>query len=296
MPAVKVALATAAAVPAEFDDDARLAAALRERGADAAPAVWNDRTVDWSRFDRVVIRSTWDYTEQLTDFLAWADAIGPRLRNRPELVRWNSDKRYLADLGAAGIPVVETRFVEPGDAPPPIAGEVVVKPAVSAGARNTGRFGSASHDQARALLERLAEDGRTAMVQPYLDAVDERGETAIVFLAGQQSHALRKRAVLEPDEEAPLRDDGLGSAEAMYRDDLVTAGEAEPAELETADTVVSYLGERFGAPPLYVRVDLLPGANGQPVVLEVEAVEPHLYFDFAPGAVDVLADLIVAGV
>ena len=283
---MQVALARAAVVPEEFEDDARLAAALGARGIDATLAVWNDPAVDWARFDRVVVRSTWDYTHQLKRFLAWADSIGPALRNPPEVIRWNSDKRYVADLEQAGLPVVPTHFVEPGDPAPDLDGEIVVKPAVSAGARDTGRFGPATHDQARALIERLGAAGRTAMVQRYLPGVETRGETALVVLGGEPSHVLRKRAVLRPDEQAPMRDDELGAAEVMYEDDLVTAGDATAAEHELAGRVVAHLGERFGATPLYVRVDLVPGPEDGPVVLEVEAVEPNFYLHTAPEAAD----------
>jgi glutathione synthase/RimK-type ligase-like ATP-grasp enzyme len=290
--AVHVALARAAVVPEEFEDDARLAAALEARGLDATIAVWNDPAVEWSTFDRVIVRSTWDYTHQLERFLAWADAIGPALRNPPELIRWNSDKRYVADIADAGLPVVETRFVEPGDPVPSFEGEIVVKPAVSAGARDTGRFGPGAHGEARALLARLGAAGRTAMVQRYLPGVEARGETAIVLFGGEPSHVLRKRAVLAPDEEAPRRDDDLGAAEAMYDDGLVTAGDASAAEHELAGRVVAYLGDRFGATPLYVRVDMVPGPDGEPVVLEVEAVEPNFYLHTDPAAADRLAALI----
>ena len=289
-----VALARAAAVPDDFDDDARLAAALGARGIGATLANWNDPAVDWSAFDRVVVRSTWDYTHQLDEFLAWADAIGPALRNPPELIRWNSDKRYVADLAGAGLPVVGTRFVEPGDPAPDLDGEIVVKPTVSAGARDTGRFGPATHHEAQALLARLGAAGRTAMVQRYLPGVETRGETAIVSFGGAPSHVLRKRAVLRPDEEAPRRDDDLGAAEAMYDDDLVTGGDATAAEHELAGRVVAYLRERFGTTPLYVRVDLVPGPGDEPVVLEVEAVEPNFYLHTAPEAADRLAALIAA--
>ena len=288
-----VALARAAAVPDGFDDDARLAAALRARSIDATLAVWNDPGVDWAAFDRVIVRSTWDYTHQLEDFLAWADAIGPRLRNPPEVIRWNSDKRYVADLAGAGLPVVETRFVAPGDPDPALEGEVVVKPAVSAGARDTGRFGPGTHAAARELLARLGAAGRTAMVQRYLPGVEASGETAIVLFGGAPSHVLRKRPVLRPDEEAPVRDDDLGAAEAMYDSGLVTGGEASAAEHELAGGVVAYLRERFGTTPLYVRVDLVPGPGGGPVVLEVEAVEPNFYLHTAPAAVDRLAALVL---
>jgi len=290
---MRIAIASVAWIPPEFRDDERLLEALRRQGAAASAEAWDDADVDWSGFDLVVIRSTWDYANRLEEFLAWAEGVGARLQNVPALIRWNTDKRYLRDLAAAGFPVVATEFVEPGAAPPRLEGEVVVKPAVGAGARDTGRFGPDAHGGARDLLARLAAGGRTAMVQPYLPAVDERGETAIVFFDGAPSHALRKRAVLRADEVAPTRQDELGAAEVMYDPQLVTAGSASPAELEIAAEIVSEVGARFDGPPLYARVDLVADEDGAPVLLELEAVEPNLYLSEAPGSAEQLAAAIV---
>ena len=210
------------------------------------------------------------------------------------MLRWNSDKRYLADLAEAGLPVVSTDFVGPDDPIPDFDGEVVVKPTISTGARDTGRFSTCAHVGALSLVARLREEGRTAMVQPYLPAVEAHGETAIVFIAGELSHVLRKGAVLGPDEEAPIREEGVRTAAVMWDPELVVAGEADDAEHDLARRVISHLVERFGAPPLYARVDMLPGADGAPVLLELEVVEPCLYLGTSPGAVDRLAAAVRA--
>jgi hypothetical protein len=179
--------------------------------------------------------------------------------------------------------------------PPSIESEVVVKPAISAGGRDTGRFGPASAAAGRALIERIILSGGTAMVQPYLASVDSAGETAVVMIAGEVSHVLRKGAILAADGVAPVRtDDDLGVAEVMYDPDLVLAGTADDDELRLAERVIDAVRERFGVTPLYARVDMLRESEGAPVVLELEAIEPNLYFDQAPGAVERLADAIVA--
>ena len=113
---------------------------------------WDDPTVNWGRFDTVLLRSPWDYTERLPEFLAWAERVdrATLLLNPLNVVRWNTDKHYLADLAAVGIPTVPTTFVEP-DAEPMEAlsrfleafadvDEFVVKPTVSAGSRDTQRY------------------------------------------------------------------------------------------------------------------------------------------------------------
>lgn len=291
---MSVALATCAEVPPEFDDDELIVESLARHGIEARFVRWDDPRAEWERFELVVIRSTWDYTHRLGEFVAWADSVDDRLRNAPELVRWNSDKRYLGDLAAAGLPVVPTRYVGRGETLTELDGEVVVKPTVSAGGRDTGRFGRAAHADARRLIGRIVDGGRTAMVQPYLDAVDRVGETALVFIAGELAHVLRKRAVLAPDEVAPVRDDSLGAAEAMYDPGLVGVSEARDDEVELGREVIAHLRERFATTPLIARVDLVRDGDAAPCVLELEAVEPNLYLRQAPATADRLAEALVA--
>jgi glutathione synthase/RimK-type ligase-like ATP-grasp enzyme len=289
-----VVIASSEVVPDQFDEDRLIVDALGRRGVDAEVVSWDAKGADWDGYELVVVRSTWDYTTRLDDFLAWADAIGERLHNSAALLRWNSNKRYVGDLGDAGLPVVPTRYVEPGDEVGPLEGEVVVKPVVSAGGRDTGRFTPEVHDDARALLAQLGTAGRTAMVQPYLADVDSRGETALVHVAGEFSHGLRKLAVLRPDEVAPVRDDALGAAEAMYDPDLVRAADTTAEERAVARRILDHVAERFGGMPLYARVDLVPGPDGSPVLIELEAIEPNLYLYESPETADRLAEAIEA--
>jgi glutathione synthase/RimK-type ligase-like ATP-grasp enzyme len=289
---MEVAIATMTGIPPEFTDDARLADAVGELGVAAELIPWDDPRTDWRRFDAVVIRSTWDYARRRDEFLAWAGSVGGRLHNPPDLVRWNSDKRYLADFAAAGFPVVPTSFVAPAQPTPDLDGEVVVKPNVSAGGRDSGRFGPGAHRAARELIAAIQASGRSAMVQPFQPSVDSVGETAVLCIDGEPLHALRKRAVLRPDEVAPVREDEVGAAEAMYDPSLVTPTEATAAERALARAIVAELGERFGSLPLYARVDLIPGAGGEPLLLELEAVEPNFYLGQVPGSVAPIAAAI----
>jgi hypothetical protein len=290
---VRIAIATCASLPPQFDDDRRLLLALTARAADARHAIWDDPSVRWDAFDRVVIRTTWDYPHKHAEFLRWADAIGDRLENPPRLVRWNSDKRHVADLIDAGVPTVPTRFVGPGDAVPELNGEIVVKPAVSVGGRLTGRFGPATHEEARRLIALHHAVGRHSLVQPYLRSVGSRGETALVFIGGDFHHAAHKRAVLAPDEIAPMADDAIGGAKVMYGSDIVRPGVADDAEIEVGGRAIAYLRERFDVAPLYARVDVVRDEHGDPLVLELEAIEPNLFLGFADGAADRLAAAIL---
>lgn len=283
---MRIAFATCSDLPDGADDDYAAAALL---GADWRS--WDDPAVEWDAYDRVVLRSTWNYTAHVDEFVAWCRAVGPeRLRNGPDLAAFNADKRYLGELSA---PTVPTTFVAPGDPLLALDGEVVVKPNISAGARDTGRFGPATHDEAAALIARIHASGRVALVQPYLTSVDARGETALIFLGGELSHVTTKRAVLRPDEVAPLAAGSIAPAAVMLADDLVVAGEADAAEQMLARHVLSEIADRFGV-PLYARVDLVQGPGGDPLLLELEVVEPVLFLATSPGATERFAAAVLA--
>ena len=280
----RIAFATCSAHAGGIDDD-QLAAEL----AGAEFQVWDDASVDWCAYDLVIVRSVWDYTTRVDEFLAWADSVGAaRLRNSPELIRFNSDKRYLTELGA---PTVPTILLEPGASLPSYDGEIVIKPNISAGARNTGRFEPSAAADAAALVERIHAAGRAALMQPYLRGVDIDGERAVVFFGGTISHVLHKRPVLTDPGIAPVADGAHNPAAIMLEPDLVVPGTASAEQLQLAQRVHTEIAARFGR-PLYARVDMVPGPDGSPVVIELEAIEPMLYFDLIPGAAERFADVV----
>lgn len=276
MPKPVVGLATAAAVPDLDEEGRQLVRAIAATGMDAMPAVWDDPGVDWSGFDLVVVRSTWDYATRRAEFVAWAERVAAltRLLNPPSLLAWTTDKRYLADLEAAGVPVVPSFFLRPGSPPdhPYLAGEHVVKPAVSAGSRDTLRLGPEEAERSLAHVRVLLGAGRDVLVQPYVDGVDTAGETALVFVDGGFSHATRKGPILR-------RGDGL--VEGLFAEEELRPMTAGPAELATGRTALAAVPGADA--PLYARVDLLPGPDG-PRVLEVELAEPSLFLTQHDGA------------
>ncbi|RZT79932.1 glutathione synthase/RimK-type ligase-like ATP-grasp enzyme [Micromonospora violae] len=286
----RVALVTCAEL-ADLDPDDRLVLApLAARGVAVQAVVWDDPDVDWSSYDLVVLRSPWDYALRRDEFVAWAATVAT-LVNPADVVRWNTDKRYLAELSAAGVPTVPTSWVEPGASwqPPAETGEYVLKPAVSAGSQDTGRYDLADpehRDLAAAHVRRLSTAGRVTMVQPYLRAVDTEGETALLFLAGPDglafSHAIRKGPMLTGPDLGP---DGL------YKTEEITARTARPEQLAVAERTLAAVpgGTRQ---LLYARVDLIPGPDGEPVLVELELTEPSLFIGYADGAPDRLATAI----
>jgi glutathione synthase/RimK-type ligase-like ATP-grasp enzyme len=267
-------------------DDAGLPAALG--GADFV--LWDDPAADWERYDVVVVRSTWDYHLRRDAFLAWADRLGSRLVNPPAVLAWNTDKRYLHEIAAAGLPVVETALVEPGAPFAAPAGEYVVKPTVSAGSRDTARFGAeaAARDEdaarAAALVAAIHASGRTAMVQPYVASVDARGETAMLFFDGRFSHAIHK---------GPLLTRGEEPTEEVFAAETIEARDPTDAERTVAQRIVGWSAERFGGPLAYARVDLVEDAEGAPLLLELELTEPSLFLTCAAGAAERFAAAVL---
>jgi glutathione synthase/RimK-type ligase-like ATP-grasp enzyme len=269
----------------EVDPDLPIASsALRAAGLAVDVVRWDDPTVDWAGYGVAVVRSCWDYAWRLEEFLAWAEAV-PRLRNRVEVLRWNTDKTYLRELERAGLPVVPTVWDPTAADELPDAAEWVVKPSVSAGSRDTARW-----DAPDAVLAHVAEligAGRTAMVQPYLTSVDNLGETAMLFIGGAFSHAVRK---------GPLLAAGEG-----VRQDRDSRGDLRPAEptaaqREIAQAVFDAVPGQVGVAdePLYARIDLVHDADGRPVVLELELTEPSLFLPQAPAAAATLVRAVEA--
>lgn len=291
----RVALVTCAALPDLDPDDRPLPALLARHGVDARPVVWDDPEVDWAGYDLAVLRSPWDYPARRAEFLAWAGTV-PRLIHPAHLVSWNTDKRYLVDLDMLGVPVVPTTWVGPEDGwEPPESGQWVVKPAVGAGSRDAGRYQLSDPEQraaAVAHVARLRATGRLVMVQPYLTAVDGYGETGLVFLADPRqgglgySHAIRKGPMLTGPDPA---DRGL------YRPERIVPRQPTAAELATARRVLAAVP---GGPDqlLYARVDLIPGPDGRPVLVELEITEPSLFLRHGSGAAARFAAAIAARV
>jgi hypothetical protein len=287
----RVALVTCAALPDLEPDDRRVIGPLARRGVGAEPVVWDDPTIDWRDYDLAVLRSPWDYVGRREAFVAWAGRV-PRLANPADVVAWNTDKVYLEQLTLAGVPVVPTGWVRPDESwQPPTNGEYVVKPAISSGSRDTGRYGPEHADLAAAHVARLQRAGRLVMVQPYLAAVDDAGETGLLFIGGEFSHAVRKGPMLEgPD----LPGSGQRPP-GLYRPERITPRDPSPAELEVADKVLAAVpggADRL----LYARVDLIPGPDGTPLLVELELTEPSLFLDRGPGADERFADAIAARV
>lgn len=280
-----IALATAEDWPDLDPDDHGLLDALRRRGLDPEPAVWSDPDVDWGAFQLCLIRSVWDYFHRLPEFLEWVDRAGAAVAmwNPPGTLRWNAHKSYLRDLEARGVPVIPTAWIERGGRPD--LGEVlarlgwedaILKPTVAGGSLGLHRVGDL--EAAQAHLDGLLRRG-DAMVQPFLPSI-AGGEVSIVCIDGRPSHAVRK---------TPRAGDIRVQPEHGGR---VEAARPAPEEAEVAERVLAALE----LPALYARVDLVRGAGGEPLLIELECIEPRLFLAQDAGAAERMADAVAGRV
>lgn len=279
----RVALATSPHLPDLVPDDHAAVRAMHEMGVDAAPAVWSDPAVAWHDFDAVVIRTCWGYYERVGEFIEWIDRLdnrGTRVLNPPAIIRWNFDKRYLLDLERCGVPIVPTRWVGRGarETLSSIVREagwddIVVKPAVSAGAHLTWRAtGVTALDDERFASMVAARD---VIVQPFVREVVSDGELSLVFFGGEPSHAVLKRP---GDGDFRVQKKHGGSVRAITPDAAI---------VRAARTVV----EAAPGPVLYARVDGCV-AGGRFEVMELELIEPELFLAYDPAAASRFASVV----
>lgn len=278
-----IAFVTGAEWAALTDDDAVARRALERRGVRVEAPVWNDAAVDWSAFDVVVLRSCWDYWREPAAFAAWIRALAARdvaLWNPAETVLWNVDKLYLADLEERGVSIVPSVYPGRGDDLGAVMDArgwqtAVLKPRVSAdGHRTTLVRRDGAHREQRLLDEIAAAGG--AVVQEYVDAVVREGEYSFVFIDGAYSHAALKRA-----------------APSEFRVQPRHGGTAQPAR-PSADLIrqATRVMDAVTLPWLYARVDGCV-RDGTLLLMELELIEPTLFFTHSAAAADRFASAVL---
>lgn len=275
----RVGVVTASALPEPDLDEPLLLSALGAAGLDARVVAWDDPSVAWDALDLCVVRSTWNYVDRRDAFCAWADACArvTQLWNPPDVLRWSTDKAYLAELEGRGVPIVPTAFSahdsRPASAIAAARGwsDIVIKPRVSAGSHATRRFTRSAWPEADAFLrDRLAFG--SMMIQPFQRAITtDHGERSLVWIAGAWTHAIRKAPRFSGDAESvqgplPIADD----------------------ERAVAALALAPFADRV----LYARVDLVRDDEGAPRVMELELAEPSLFLDRSPSALERLVAAI----
>ena len=265
--------------PMDVENLALLRAAGAEQGLSFDVVFWNDATLPQQGYELAVIRTCWDYHEQPAHFIATLEAherAGLRVLNAPAVVRWNSRKTYLRELGPSAI---ETVWTERADAAA-VAGafdalgaeDIVVKPQVGGGSVETIRLKRA------AWREEDLVRGPTgpAMIQAYLKAIETEGEFSLIWFGGRYSHCVRK---------VPARGDWLANQPGKTR---FIAETAPRAAIEAAEAARAHAPQDL----LYIRIDLVLGDDGAWRVIEIEAIEPYLFLDLGADAARLFAGAI----
>ncbi|WP_022868232.1 ATP-grasp domain-containing protein [Schaalia vaccimaxillae] len=294
----KVTLVTSSTMPNLYRGEEGILDALAERGCDPSIKVWNDPDVDWTEAGMVVVRSVSDYPTQRDEFLAWTKTV-PKILNHPDILQWNTHKTYLRSLAKRGLPTIPTTWLEPEQNLTkhqihtrfPASGEFIVKPAVSSGVRDIGRYTTNSTSQRQAAIAQVQEllgKGRPVMIQRYVEQVDTHGEISLVFFNGLVSHSVEKHPALHP---SSISDPNVHEA-------VVTADTANTQAWQWGEEIRkvlhSYVRERTGRDELFLfnRVDFVPDGEGSFLVMEVSLVDADLYLGATPEALGNFADAI----
>ncbi len=280
---MKVALVTFAGMPELYFDDRLLRDALVSLGAEVRAPSWDDASVDWARFDCAVVRSTWDYTTRHGEFLDWIDRAGSQtvLLNSPQSMRWNSDKKYLLELEARGHAIPQTIVFDPGAMALKHVMQAadwercIIKPVVGATARRTLLVDETNLNECAAnLAEWSAEE--EFFVQEFMDSVFEGGEISLMFIDGHYSHSVRKNG--KPGDFRVQSDHGGTVSRHMPDAAMVAAAEAILCDAPAA--------------LLYARVDMVESSTG-PRLMELEIIEPELFFRIRPESAGEMAQAIL---
>lgn len=261
-----------------YGDAEHLLPALEHVGIEGVTVPWG-KLLDPDEFVGALVRTTWDYVDARDEFVRWAhevEALLP-LANPAAILEWNSDKTYLRDLARADVPIVPTTWVGPGDELPALQWErLVVKPAVSAGGRSSASYSRDDVDAVREHVEFITSSGGAAMLQPHVDSVDTDGELGVYVIGGEVTHAVAKGQIL-PTGEGRVDDFSRGQNQPTGR------GESSSDLDAFATRVVAAIPKRLGD-VLYARVDVVRDDMGGPLVIELELIEPFLFFEHTPEA------------
>jgi len=280
-----IALVTCSAMPGLAPDDRPLLLGLRRHGVATAPVVWEDPLADWTAPTLCVIRSCWDYAWRLPTFQHWLDRVerGTRVENPPAVIRWNAHKHYLVDLAERGVPAVPTLVLRAGarvDLRLLLTErgwrEAVVKAAVGNSGRYARSIALSDVAPAQRYVDRILER-EDVLVQPLIRSVAVEGELSLVFIDGRFTHAVRKRPAAG---DFRVHDDYGGS---------VDTEDPPPPALAVAERALSAVG----TPTLYGRVDLVDGPDGEPLVMELELIEPELFLRHSAAAVDRMVEGVI---
>ncbi|MCI5046431.1 MAG: hypothetical protein MRY59_02925 [Aquisalinus sp.] len=278
-----ITLVTCMEMPGLLPEDEHLKSALQAQGAEVAVAPWNGHFAPFAATDLVLIRTPWDYTGHAEKFAQWLDRLEEAqtlVSNPVALMRWNMNKHYLVDLVRVGAPLTATAITAPEARDILSAAEklglqdIVIKPVISAGSKGLARLVSPDHDTLEKALTGITCD---MLVQAFVPEIETLGETSLIFFGDKFSHAVVKK----PKEgDIRCQEEFGGSA---------TRIDPPAFAIEEARKLLTLLPSA----PDYARVDVII-RDSDLILMEVELIEPELFFRLAPEAASLFAERIIA--
>ena len=259
--------------------------ALRSRGLSITRKAWDDPNFHWGDSHYILFRTTWDYFDRYKEFSLWLERVSKQTKmiNNYATIKWNLDKHYLRDLQLAGAPIPPTVFIKRSE-PAKLSSifgltnwkKAVLKPTISGAARHTYVVDAHNIGRHDFLFSRLIDE-EDYMLQEFQPTIMTEGEISIMIIGGQYTHAILKKA---KHGDFRVQDDFGGTVHPYT---------PSPREIEMALQIV----EACPFKPVYARVDLMWDDDGQPLLGELELIEPELWFREKPEAADLLADVVV---
>lgn len=259
-----------------LDEDKLLSDALLTLGITTTRVEWSDPKIDWTSANAAVFRTTWDYFDRPSEFDAWLDTVQSQLLliNAPSLIRWNMDKHYLKDIEKRGFPIVKTVFIQPGDSTTLSEvmesmnwTEVVLKPCISGGARETHRIRKDQVSAYEPVLQKLVAQ-ESMIIQEFHQSILDQGEVSHMVMGGNYTHSVLKKG---KGDDFRIQDDFGGTLHTY---------EANKAEKAMAEAVFASCSPL----PVYGRLDIMWDTAGNPMIGELEIIEPELWLRKHPAA------------
>ncbi|QNN40630.1 ATP-grasp domain-containing protein [Pedobacter roseus] len=257
----------------ESEDD-KLLHFLKDKGLNIEKIIWNDQNVNWENYSHAILKSPWDYFDLIEDFYAWLDLLEAKkvkLLNPIEVVRWNSNKKYLQEIEAAGLKIIPSAFINKQENVTLKhffekfnTNKLIVKPCISGGAKNTFKVTAENVEEVNQKLDQLIQN-EDFIIQPFLPEILESGEWSFIFFNGIYSHSLIKQAKPGDFRVQPAHG---GTVHPQYPD------------AELIAMAQQYVNS-FAKNCLYARVDGT-FVKGEFLLMELELIEPFLFLNTDP--------------
>ena len=269
-------------------EDKLLQNELEKKGLKVCKKDWADPEFDWTSTKYAIFRTTWDYFERFNEFFSWIEKTQHKTTfiNSSKIINWNIDKHYLKYLSEKGINITPTLFIEKDEK---ITleklfnktkwKEAVIKPAISGAARHTYRININNYSNYQNIFQKLVKE-EAMLFQEFMNNITLKGEISLIMIGGKYTHAVKKIA---KKGDFRVQDDHGGTAEKYN---------ANPIEIKFAEKCI----RECPFSPIYARVDIVYNNKQRPSLIELELIEPELWFRHNPKSATLLAKEILKSI